>query len=142
MKWRNQREAISADSLVSQPCVGRVWVGERNLGVNSMKGKFQSLGTGEITQGECRWRKKEAKMKPSSGPKFKKFFHLFLFIHKFGAVLGLRCVRTLAVASGGYSLVAVHRPLTADISLVECRLWSARGSVVPARGSSSCGTRA
>lgn len=88
MKWRDQREAISADSLVSQPCVGRVWVGERNLGVNSMKGKFQSLGTGEITQGECRWRKKEAKMKPSSGPKFLKFFHLFLFIHKFGAVAG------------------------------------------------------
>ena len=83
MKWKDQREAISAGSLVSQPCVGRVWVGERNLGVNSMKGKFQSLGTGEMTQGEYRWRKKEAKMKPSSGPKFKKFYqtHLFLFIY-------------------------------------------------------------
>ena len=81
MKWKDQREAISAGSSVSQPYVGWVWVGERNLGVSSIKGKVQSLGTGEMTQGECRWSRKEAKMKPSSGPKFLKIFHCYLFIY-------------------------------------------------------------
>ena len=125
---------------MSQPYVGWVWVAERNLGVSSIKGKVQSLGTGEMTQGECRWNRKEAKMKPSSGPKFLKIFHCYLFIYLF-IYLGLCWIfiamRTLAVASRGYSLVAVHRPLIAVISLVECRLQSVLASVVAACGPSS-----
>ena len=76
---------------MSQPYVGWVWVAERNLGVSSIKGKVQSLGTGEMTQGECRWNRKEAKMKPSSGPKFLKIFHCYLFIYIVGAMLDLHC---------------------------------------------------
>ena len=53
-------------------------------------------------------------------------------------VLGL-CICTgfsLAVASGGYSLVAVHKLLVAAASLVvEHSLWSVQASVVGVPGS-------
>lgn len=39
-----------AGSSVSQPWTGEVSVG-RNLGINSIKREFQSLGTDEMTQG-------------------------------------------------------------------------------------------
>ena len=62
-----------------------------------------------------------------------KILQNYLFL----SVLGLRCCVgfSLAVESGGYTLVAVQRHL-----IVEHRLQSDQASVLVARGLSSCGS--
>ena len=49
---------------------------------------------------------------------------LYLFIHLFLAVLGFLCFLgfSLVMVSGGYSLVAIHRLLTVEHRLWECRV--------------------
>lgn len=65
--------------------------------------------------------------------RFKRFPYLFIFM----AVLGFVAVHGLSLVSQswGYSLVAVHRPHVALVSLVvEHGLWGAWVTVVMARG--------
>ena len=65
------------------------------------------------------------------------FIYKILQNYLFLSVLGLRCCVgfSLAVESGGYTLVAVQRHL-----IVEHRLQSDQASVLVARGLSSCGS--
>ena len=69
---------------------------------------------------------------------FWKIIYLFL------DVLGLSCYEgfSLAVASGGYPLAAVHRLLIAVAFVAERRLWEVWASAAAARGLGSRSSRA